>query len=81
MTRDEALQAANQIVAESITTKDRLVQEVIADHLMRIITPLEAENRRDPHQLGDAVSTMQDALDRASEHTEIRSQDQVPNGE
>ena len=38
MTREEALHEANQIVAECIAAKDRLVQEVIADHLMRIAT-------------------------------------------
>jgi hypothetical protein len=34
MTREEALKEANQIVAECIAAKDRLVQEVIADHLI-----------------------------------------------
>lgn len=39
MTREEALLEANRIVAESIESKDRLVQEVIADHLIRLTTP------------------------------------------
>jgi hypothetical protein len=38
MTREEALLEASRIVAEAINTKDRLVREVIADHLIRLTT-------------------------------------------